>query len=196
MQKKEKLSPYAYGLPAEARTRYQEKLAYNKGLDRLPDPYAITKSEWVNDPSIWPELDFGSALSSSDGADTTTEVRKNLAVLEDRDTPGTIRVFKSPNQLRPDIVCFLSQWDFGTTFIIHRKIPPYKDTRDNRIIWFKQCLERLKELNVKTVGLPDHIGCGLGGGDWTAYFEIIEKFAKANDINFVIVTPSFAHKWI
>ncbi|CAG2244518.1 unnamed protein product [Mytilus edulis] len=59
MQKKEKLSPYAYGLPAEARTRYQEKLAYNKGLDRLPDPYAITKSEWVNDPSIWPELDFG-----------------------------------------------------------------------------------------------------------------------------------------
>ncbi|XP_071160719.1 uncharacterized protein [Mytilus edulis] len=124
------------------------------------------------------------------------EGEKNLAVLEDRDTPGTIRVFKSPNQLRPDIVCFLSQWDFGTTFIIHRKIPPYKDTRDNRIIWFKQCLERLKELNVKTVGLPDHIGCGLGGGDWTAYFEIIEKFAKANDINFVIVTPSFAHKWI
>ncbi|VDI27455.1 Hypothetical predicted protein, partial [Mytilus galloprovincialis] len=88
------------------------------------------------------------------------------------------------------------QWDFGTTDQNFRNIPPYKDTRGNRIIWFKQCLEQLKELNVKTVGLPDHIGCGLGGGDWTAYFQIIENFAKANDINFILVRQSFLQKWI
>ncbi|CAC5368677.1 unnamed protein product [Mytilus coruscus] len=124
------------------------------------------------------------------------ESHTNLAVLEDRGEPGSIRFFKSPKPLQPDIVCFLSQWDFGTTDQIVRKIPPYTDIRLNRIIWFKQCLEQLKELHIKFVALPDHIGCGVDGGDWTTYFEIIEKFAKANDINFVIVRPSFAHKWI
>ncbi|CAC5408719.1 unnamed protein product [Mytilus coruscus] len=59
MERKEKLSPYAYGLPAEARTRYKEKLNFNKGTESLPDPYTVINSEWVNDPRMWPELDFG-----------------------------------------------------------------------------------------------------------------------------------------
>ncbi|CAC5368625.1 unnamed protein product [Mytilus coruscus] len=124
------------------------------------------------------------------------EGHKNLAVLEDRGEPGTVKIFRSPDRLHPDVACFLSQWDFGTVDQNFRNIPHYKDTRENRIIWFKQCLERLKELNVKTVGLPDHIGCGLGGGDWTAYFQIIDNFAKANDIKFTLVRPSFSQKWI
>lgn len=33
----------------------------------------------------------------------------HLAVLEDRGIPGTIKVFKSPHGLSPDIVCILSQ---------------------------------------------------------------------------------------
>jgi hypothetical protein len=36
----------------------------------------------------------------------------------------------------------------------------------------------LKALNIKSVGLPYQIGCELGGGDWTAYFEIIQTTAK------------------
>ncbi|CAC5370685.1 unnamed protein product [Mytilus coruscus] len=79
-----------------------------------------------------------------------------------------------------------SQWDFGLIDQNYRNISSHKDTRENRIIWFIQCLERLKELKVKTVGLPAHISCGLGGGDWTAYFQIIDNFAKANDINFIL----------
>ncbi|CAC5400879.1 unnamed protein product [Mytilus coruscus] len=59
MEREETLSPYAYGLPAEARTRYKEKLHINKGTESLPNPYTVSNSEWVNDPSMWPELDFG-----------------------------------------------------------------------------------------------------------------------------------------
>ncbi|CAC5396864.1 unnamed protein product [Mytilus coruscus] len=95
-------------------------------------------------------------------------------------------IFKSPDKVHHDVVCFLSQWDFGLIDQNYRNISFHKDTRENRIIWFKQCLERLKELKVKTVGLPAHISCGLGGGDWTAYFQIINNFAKANDINFIL----------
>ena len=42
------------------------------------------------------------------------EGNRNLAVREDRGIPGTIKLLKSPEPLQPDVVCFLSQWDYGT----------------------------------------------------------------------------------
>ncbi|CAC5419178.1 unnamed protein product [Mytilus coruscus] len=107
-----------------------------------------------------------------------------------------VYIFESPDKVHDDVVYFLSQWDFGTVDQNYRNISSHKDTRENRIIWFIQCLERLKELKVKTVGLPAHISCGLGRRDWTAYFQIIDNFAKENDIKFTLVRPSFSQKWI
>jgi hypothetical protein len=52
---------------------------------------------------------------------------------------------------------FLSQWDFGTVDQKYRNIPPYTDTRENRIRWFVHCLNQLKALNIKSVGLPYQI---------------------------------------
>ena len=104
---------------------------------------------------------------------------RNLAVEDDRGVPGTISLFESPHQsLQPGIVCFLSQWDFGTPEQVHRNIPPYKDTRENRIIWFRQCLEQLKNLNIKSVGIPYKIGCGLGGGEWTNIFQLYKRVCR------------------
>ncbi|CAC5383160.1 unnamed protein product [Mytilus coruscus] len=119
------------------------------------------------------------------------EGNRNLAIVEDRGIPGTIQVFKSQETLRPDIVCFLSQWDFGTPDQAYRHISPYKDTRENRIVWFRQCLEQLKSLNIKSIGIPYQISCGLGGGDWTAYFNIIRTFAESSNIECHIVRPHF-----
>lgn len=115
---------------------------------------------------------------------------RNLAILEDRGIPGTIRVFKSPQDLNSDIVCFLSQWDFGKVNQDYRHIPPYKDTRDNRLHWFCQCLEQLSTLNISSAAIPHNIGCGLGGGDWTEYYNIISTFAKKSKIEFKIYIPS------
>ena len=86
---------------------------------------------------------------------------------------------------------FLSQWDVDTVDQKYRNSPPYTDTRENRISWFVHCLKQLKALNIKSVGLPYQIGCGLAGGDWTTYFEIIQEFARESNIGFFIVRPSF-----
>ena len=52
------------------------------------------------------------------------------------------------------------------------------------------CLDHLKTLNIQSVGIPSHIGCGLSGGDWNMYFNIIEDFAKNTGIDITIVRPS------
>jgi hypothetical protein len=54
-----KMSLYIKGLPIEARGRYYQKLAYDKETKTLPDPYGINNENWVNDPCLWPELEFG-----------------------------------------------------------------------------------------------------------------------------------------
>ena len=42
-----------------------------------------------------------------------SENGRNLAIKEDRDDPGTIRIFSSPDETLPHIVCLIAQWDFG-----------------------------------------------------------------------------------
>lgn len=55
------LSSYANNLNATAKCRYIEKLTYNKGLLKLPDPYNL--KGWQNNPSLWPDLNFGDIYS-------------------------------------------------------------------------------------------------------------------------------------
>ena len=60
-----------------------------------------------------------------------TPVRgRNLAVTNHRGKPGTIQILKSPEENTQDIICLLSQWDFGRGRI--RKIPPYEDSTSSR----------------------------------------------------------------
>lgn len=122
------------------------------------------------------------------------EGSKNLAIDEDRGIPGTIQVLKASQGLNPDIICFLSQWDFGTVNQNYRHIPPYKDTSKNRLKWFCQCLQQLETLNIRSVGIPYQIGCGLGGGDWMLYLHAIEEFAERSAIEINIVIPSFIRR--
>jgi hypothetical protein len=66
---------------------------------------------------------------------------RNLAIPEDRGEPGSIKIMRSPLEDTPDVVCFLSQWDFGRGNI--RQIKPYTDSKENRENWFKVCLRKL-----------------------------------------------------
>lgn len=54
-----KFSDYFKGLDSTAKARYVEKLSYkDKGeVKPLPDPYSLKK--WENNPSTWPDLQFG-----------------------------------------------------------------------------------------------------------------------------------------
>ena len=49
------------------------------------------------------------------------------------------------------------------------------DTPMHRVRWFRQCIEAVDELDLGVpIGVPNHIGCGLGGGDWDVYKKILE----------------------
>lgn len=54
-----------------------------------------------------------------------------------------------------------------------------EDTSTNRVMWFKQCLEKLGNIKgIKSVSFPYCIGCGLAGGNWSIYEKLINDFAK------------------
>jgi len=87
------------------------------------------------------------------------KTEKNLAIKEDRGTPGKPQVY-------------------------HKHITRYhgfKDDRMERLLWFNQGLDILKIIMKKkklnTIAFPKYIGCGLAGGDWGDYYELISDFA-------------------
>ncbi len=58
------------------------------------------------------------------------------------------------------------------------------DSNDKRIIWFKQCLVKISQINnIHSIAIPYNIGCGLAGGNWNIYYSMIEEFAVNTKIN-------------
>ena len=49
------------------------------------------------------------------------------------------------------------------------------NTKENRIKWFKKCLENIEKQGITRVAMPYNIGCGLAGGDWQTYKTILEE---------------------
>ena len=46
--------------------------------------------------------------------------------------------------------------------------------------WFQDCLDAIGKLNLKSVAFPYDIGCGLAGGKWARYDDMLQKFACEN----------------
>ena len=125
---------------------------------------------------------------------TRTKMTRNCAIPEDRDTPGTIRVLRSPTRDGGEggeggegksIICMFAQWAPGKPRAF-KSYPQYeKDTYDARIEWFKSCLEVMKSLEIESIAFPWTIGCGLAGGNWNIYKSLIEDFEKDSGIQCV-----------
>ncbi|KAK3107265.1 hypothetical protein FSP39_010737 [Pinctada imbricata] len=113
--------------------------------------------------------------------------RRNLATMETRGTPGTIQTFEG--ETVPKVICLLSQWDYGKCGQSNRRISPYTDSKENRTLWFEQCLTLLGQTNFKYIAFPFKIGCGLAGGDWTTYRQLIKEFVKKYNKNAIVVVP-------
>lgn len=87
------------------------------------------------------------------------------------DTPGTIKI-------RGRIINMIAQYYPG---------PPKfgNDTTQMRKYWFSECLAEI-ETHLKGKGtivrlaLPWRIGCGLAGGNWNEYLQVLEYFAAKN----------------
>ena len=108
---------------------------------------------------------------------------RNLAIPEDRAIPGTIQIFTNPGR-GPSVICLFGQYDFGTPRQKQR-VWDYKDTSQNREQWFQQCLEEVKRLQPKSLAFPWGIGCGLAGGYWERYYNMIVKLSKTCDVTLV-----------
>jgi hypothetical protein len=115
------------------------------------------------------------------------EGRRNLAVLSDRDTPGTFKLLRDPeNDKSPVIVCLFAQYVPGIPGK-YKTYPKWEiDTYQNRLKWFGSSLRAFID-SLKTshepgrilkLGFPYKIGCGLAGGKWSDYHQIIKDVEK------------------
>ena len=53
-----------------------------------------------------------------------------------------------------------------------------EDMPDHRVVAFKSCLNKISEIKMDSIAFPYLIGCGLGGGNWNTYLEILINFAE------------------
>lgn len=120
---------------------------------------------------------------------------RNYAVEADRPIPGTIEIFKGRNK---SIICMYAQYGMGKPYMYNNKgedaVP---DGSALRLQWFTLCLEQItKQVNVPaTFALPWRLGCGLAGGDWKKYKQLIENWSSRNPqftITFYCYEPSKA----
>ena len=101
---------------------------------------------------------------------------RNCAKITSR--PGTIDVCQSANKDDPMIICMYAQYCPGKVNIYSQYYPNEKtceDSRENRLLWFVQCLEEIEKLGIQRVAMPYMIGCGLAGGNWDEYSEKLRQ---------------------
>lgn len=100
--------------------------------------------------------------------------KRNLAISADRATPGTV-------WREGRVVCFMAQWRPGKINSPYFGKYPESDppeTADQREKWFAECLAELASKEPLQVAFPDHIGCGMAGGNWVQYERMIHEFAE------------------
>ena len=63
------------------------------------------------------------------------------------------------------------------------------DRPEDRVFWFKQCLDWMHVLLPKDewVVFPHRVGCGRAGGSWAAYREILAAFARREQSRRVMI---------
>jgi hypothetical protein len=113
------------------------------------------------------------------------EVRKHLAITEDRAWPGSIRLMIGKKYKHLKVVPLFGQWAPGAVDSKWPALyPPFKrgekETQFNRETWFKYGLLSLESdaVDGSRVAFPMNIGCGYAGGDWEKYRTMIDAFAE------------------
>jgi O-acetyl-ADP-ribose deacetylase (regulator of RNase III) len=142
---------------------------------------------------------------------------RNFASAAHRGTPGTIEVKLPPNHTfnnkhtnaLPVMIGIYGQFDMGLPLQFNRSslfdkditqgYTPPLDSKANRVKWFLSGLKLLAawmaEHHVPSVAFPSKIGCGLAGGDWKLYENLITKdFARRVPPTSVIYIVEYAEE--
>ena len=101
---------------------------------------------------------------------------------ESQSVPGTIEI-RGVKRQNPFVIAMFAQRLPG-------KARP-NDSSSQRISWFQECLDRIAKIKgLRSIAFPCNIGCGLAGGDWNTYSEMIERWAVKNKESFQIFIVS------
>jgi O-acetyl-ADP-ribose deacetylase (regulator of RNase III) len=108
----------------------------------------------------------------------------NLAVPDDRATLGSARVFGSASDNQRLVAALFAQYAPGKPGRYYRD-HGVRDTAADRFLYFQQSLGALATYmaanGLQSVAFPDHIGCGLAGGNWERdYLPALQEFAEAH----------------
>lgn len=95
----------------------------------------------------------------------------------DEEKPGKI-VIKGNGIDQRYVINMIGQWFPGGV-----KYPnSSKDGYIARQKYFKSCLKEILKINdLESIAFPYNIGCGVAGGDWDKYEQLIDLFAKYTD---------------
>lgn len=106
------------------------------------------------------------------------------------DTPGDVYLSHPESSQHPIIIHLFGQYRIGkcndARWHAVYKHPNYVDSELQRLIWFKSALTKLETLidvDNDVIFIPFQIGCGLAGGDWNKYKDIL----NTSVIQFIIV---------
>jgi hypothetical protein len=114
------------------------------------------------------------------------DVRKNLAIAEDRAWPGSIRLLVGPKYKHLKVVPLFGQWAPGSLDSKWPALYPRfqrdkEETQVFRETCFKYGLLSLESdvVDNSRVAFPFKIGCSVyHGGDWDKYRAMIDAFAE------------------
>lgn len=101
-----------------------------------------------------------------------------------RDIPGTIAVCKSSLIPKlPTVLCLFAQYLPGKSgAFTHVYGEDHKDSPDDRLKYFAQCLKEVESKGFDDIAIPYRIGCGMAGGEWPKY----RKLLKDSSVKFII----------
>lgn len=99
----------------------------------------------------------------------------NTAIEQDRDTPGTVKILGNGIEQRY-VACLFAQFAMGKPGNYNSFGIP--DSAKDREKYFAECLECLANQIPPTasVAFPYKIGCGLAGGNWSRYENILREW--------------------
>ncbi len=114
-----------------------------------------------------------------------TAKSRNTATSATRGIPGDLVLCRPPDRKAgPVVACLMSQICPGKPGQWAERYGVLNSTDDgpSRLRYFKESLHKLRltaeEEHWQTIGFPDHIGCGLAGGNWIFYKRAIDEIAE------------------
>jgi len=105
-----------------------------------------------------------------------------------RPKPGSIQVFTNPMDEDNNIVAMYCQVGSGKPFTgVNKKMRFGKDTWDDRLQYFKMCMDQISELHPPNIALEEGFGCYGNEEQWHKYCDVLDSFIDANPHCYTVV---------